>query len=186
VRAAAAIRNSSFGQIMPQPRLAMTAAMAFLSIALTLDLTGVRLQDLRASDLRPSSIRRDFYSANAHVVQYYEGLRVVYELESRVHDLQSAADNDAAGNTSASPSPNPSSSPGQPASQPSPANRPGAQPQQQKPAPRPAPNSGTSRRDDTRRTLQLAAYRWGVNRFSEQGTNIAAVPSSKQLEGSTV
>ena len=29
------------------------------------------------------------------MVQYYEGLRVVYELESRVHDLQGATDNDA-------------------------------------------------------------------------------------------
>jgi hypothetical protein len=40
--------------------------------------------------LSPSSLKRDFYSANTRVVQYYEGLRVVYELESRVHDLQSA------------------------------------------------------------------------------------------------
>ncbi len=143
VRAAAAVRASSLGQLMLQPRLAMTAAMAFLSIALTLDLTGVRLQDLRAGDLRPSSLKRDFYSANAHVVQYYEGLRVVYELESRVHDLQSATDNDASGG--AVPTNSPSSSapgPSQPASQP-----PGAQPRQ-RPAQRTPPNSGTSRRED--------------------------------------
>jgi hypothetical protein len=146
VRAATAVRRNSFAQLMLQPRLAMTAAMAFLSIALTLDLTGVRLQDLRASDLKPSSLKRDFYSANAHVVQYYEGLRVVYELESRVHDLQSATESDAASAPSASPS-----SPGQPASQPAPAN-PGSQPKQRKPA----PNSGSSRRNDVRRT-QLAA-----------------------------
>ena len=69
----------------------MTAAMAFFSIALTMNLTGVHLQDLRASDLKPSSLKRDFTSANASVVRYYEGLRVVYELESRVHDLESAA-----------------------------------------------------------------------------------------------
>jgi hypothetical protein len=148
VRAATAVRRNSVTQLILQPRLAMTAAMAFLSIALTLDLTGVRLQDLRASDLKPSSLKRDFYSANAHVVQYYEGLRVVYELESRVHDLQSATESDAASAPSASPS-----SPGQPASQPAPANQgPGLQPKQQKPA----PNSGTSRRNDIRRT-QLAA-----------------------------
>jgi hypothetical protein len=148
VRAATAVRRNSFAQLMLQPRLAMTAAMAFLSIALTLDLTGVRLQDLRASDLKPSSLKRDFYSANAHVVQYYEGLRVVYELESRVHDLQSATDNDAASAPSASPT-----TPAQPATQPAPANQgPGSQPKQRKPA----PNSGTSRRNDVRRT-QLAA-----------------------------
>jgi hypothetical protein len=148
VRATATIRNSSFAQLMLQPRLAMTAAMAFLSIALTLDLTGVRLQDLRASDLKPSSLKRDFYSANAHVVQYYEGLRVVYELESRVHDLQSATESDAASAPSAS-----QTTPAQPATQPAPANQsPGSQPKQRKPA----PNSGTSRRNDIRRT-QLAA-----------------------------
>ncbi len=148
VRAATAVRRNSFAQLMLQPRLAMTAAMAFLSIALTLDLTGVRLQDLRASDLKPSSLKRDFYSANAHVVQYYEGLRVVYELESRVHDLQGATDSDAASAPAASPP-----TPGQPASQPAPANQgPGSQPKQRKPA----PNSGTSRRNDVRRT-QLAA-----------------------------
>jgi hypothetical protein len=148
VRAAAAVRASSLGQLMLQPRLAMTAAMAFLSIALTLDLTGVRLQDMRASDLRPSSLKRDFYSANAQVVQYYEGLRVVYELESRVHDLQSATDNDATGGAVPANSPSsPASSPNQPASQPAPAKQtPGAQPQQ-RPAPRPSPNSGTSRRE---------------------------------------
>src|ERR1039457_1082978 len=61
-----------------QPRLAMTAAMAFFSIALTMNLTGVHLQDLRASDLKPSSLKRDFTNANASVKRYYEGLRVVY------------------------------------------------------------------------------------------------------------
>jgi hypothetical protein len=95
-RAMAVVRGGSLGQIMRQPRLAMTAAMAFLSIALTMDLTGVNPLDLRAGDVSPSSLKRDFFEANARVVQYYEGLRVVYELESRVHDLQSAQDSDAA------------------------------------------------------------------------------------------
>ena len=50
---------------------------------------------------------------NTHVVQYYEGLRVVYELESRVHDLQSATENNDAGSQSTpeSASPNPQDSP---------------------------------------------------------------------------
>jgi hypothetical protein len=94
-RFAAAVRASSFGQILLQPRLAMTAAMAFFSITLTMNLTGVHLQDLRASDLKPSSLKRDFTNANASVVRYYEGLRVVYELESRVHDLESSQDSEA-------------------------------------------------------------------------------------------
>jgi hypothetical protein len=156
-RVAAALRRSVFGQIASQPRLVMTAAMAFFSIALTMNLTGVRLQDLRASDLRPSSLKRDFTAVNTHVVQYYEGLRVVYELESRVHDLQSASENNDAGSqgTPESASPNPQDGPnderpaGQP-DQPGPANHaPAAPEQRQRPAATPAPNSGTSRREST-------------------------------------
>ncbi len=92
---ARAVRGFDFrglGHTLLQPRLAMTAAMAFFSIALTLNLTGVRISELRVSDLKPSSLRRSMYEANAHVVRYYTNLRVVYELESRVHDLQRASD----------------------------------------------------------------------------------------------
>ena len=84
----------SVGHTLLQPRLAMTAAMAFFSIALTLNLTGVKLSQLRVSDLRPSSLKRSFSEANAHVARYYDNLRVVYELESRVHDLQKSSDED--------------------------------------------------------------------------------------------
>jgi hypothetical protein len=84
----AAVRHN-----LMQPRLAMTAAMAFFSIALTLNLTGVRITQLRASDFTPSSIRRTFYDTNARVVRSIDNLRVVYELESRVRDLQ--RDNDS-------------------------------------------------------------------------------------------
>ena len=72
----------------------MTAAMAFFAVAVTLNLTGVHLTQMRASDLRPSSLKRSFYQANAHAVRYYDNLRVVYELESRVHDLQRSAEVD--------------------------------------------------------------------------------------------
>ena len=184
-RATAAFRGSSFGQILMQPRLAMTAAMAFFSIALTMDLTGVRLQDLHASDLRPSSLKRHFYSANARVVQYYEGLRVVYELESRVHDLQGTSDNDAATGSQIAPqtpgaSPNAKPASNQPGS-PAPVAKPGqngsgnqspaAKPEQKQHAPGsgpasgpssgpafgPSPKSGTSRREDFERSLRLVA-----------------------------
>jgi hypothetical protein len=95
----------SIGQTMLQPRLAMTAAMAFFSIALTLNLTGVRVSELSLSDLQPSNIRRGFYEANASVVRYCDNLRVVYELEARVHDMRRTdADSDAdSGSPSAQP-----------------------------------------------------------------------------------
>jgi hypothetical protein len=146
-------RTGTFGQVILQPRLAMTAAMAFFSIALTLNLTGVRLQDLRAADLRPSSLKRDFYSANARVVQYYEGLRVVYELESRVHDLQSTSDTETT-----------------PAATPAPAQpEPDAQPKTTpRPAKRPAPNPGTSRREGLTDSRRLAAANLPVASHAER------------------
>ena len=88
------LRNAvqSIGHTMLQPRLVMTAAMAFFSIALTLNLTGVHLSELRAEDLKPSNIRKGIYEAKAHVVRYSDNLRVVYELEARAHDLQHDSD----------------------------------------------------------------------------------------------
>ncbi len=94
-RVAAGFRLRSIGQTLLQPRLAMTAAMAFFSIALTLNITGVRISQLRVSDLRPTSIKRNITQANASVHRYYDNLKVVYELESRVRDLQrSSTDTD--------------------------------------------------------------------------------------------
>lgn len=91
------LRNAvhSIGQTMLQPRLAMTAAMAFFSIALTLNLTGVHLSQLSMEDLKPSNIRKGIYESNAHVVRYFDNLRVVYELEARAHDLQRSSDSDS-------------------------------------------------------------------------------------------
>ena len=149
----------SLGQTMLQPRLAMTAAMAFFSIALTLNLTGVRLSGLRASDLKPSSIMRSASQAKASVVRYTDNLRVVYELESRVRDLQRSSDDDGTSGTSGSTS--------TPANQNTPAagqkpagsqqpddqnQKPGSQKQNQKQT---KPNPGSSRRETPRGSIQL-------------------------------
>jgi hypothetical protein len=48
-----------------QPRLAMTAAMAFFSIALTMNLAGVRLSDVERGISQPSSVRRSVADAGA-------------------------------------------------------------------------------------------------------------------------
>ncbi len=84
----------SLHNVLIQPRLAMTAAMAFFSVGLTLNLTGVQLNELHTRELKPSSLRRTFYQANASVIRYYDNLRVVYELESRVRELQRTGDNE--------------------------------------------------------------------------------------------
>ena len=76
--------------------MALVAAMAFFSISLTLNLMGVKLTQFRAADLEPQAMRRavtrQYAQANARVVHYYENLRIVYEVESRVHQLRQAAD----------------------------------------------------------------------------------------------
>lgn len=71
-----------------QPQMAMTAAMAFVSIALTLNLTGVRLKNLRASDFTPSGVRRNVAEASASVARNFQNMRVVYQVESRVSELR--------------------------------------------------------------------------------------------------
>jgi len=149
VRGAVAELLGWLEQVVLQPRLVMTAAMAFFSIALTLNLAGVRVQDLRLNSLRAGSLQREFYSANARVVQYYEGLRVVYVLESRVRDLQGAMQENApAGLPTGSEEPQPKAQPGSPAHEP--AGQPEQKPQSHGvgPAFRPAPDSGISRRSE--------------------------------------
>jgi hypothetical protein len=75
-----------------EPRLMMTAAMAFFSIALTLNLTGVRLSDLRLANLRPSAVRsfmeRRLTMASTPIIRYYDHLRLVYEVQSRMRELR--------------------------------------------------------------------------------------------------
>ncbi|MDP9039272.1 MAG: zf-HC2 domain-containing protein [Acidobacteriota bacterium] len=161
-RVATAVRGNFFGHAMMQPRLAMTAAMAFFSITLTLNLTGVRLTELRPADLKPSSLKRGFYTANARVVQYYEGLRVVYELESRVHDLE-----DESG-TGAGTAPTPAGR--APAAKPpesSPAGQPDAAPRQQ--PRRQSPGPGSSSRESIGGPARLVAIRLEHSSVRERG-----------------
>jgi hypothetical protein len=79
-------------RVMWDRRLMMTAAMAFFSLALTLNLAGVHLNNLRLADLTPSSLQtnltRQFYGAKIQVVRYYDNLRFVYEVESKMRELR--------------------------------------------------------------------------------------------------
>ena len=84
----------------------MTAAMAFFSIALTLNFTGVRLSSLRLSDLRPTAVRsfmeRRLTTASVPIVRYYDHLRFVYEVESSMRELRRTEGEDRAETTTAS------------------------------------------------------------------------------------
>jgi hypothetical protein len=147
-RIAASFNLRTIGHNLLQPRLAMTAAMAFFSFALTLNLTGIKLTALRASDLRPSSIKRSFSEANAHVVRYYDNLRVVYELESRVHDLQRSSDSDnSTPATPANSNAKPAGNDQQPKSQPSQQDQQNQDQPNQDKQDKPRPRPGTSLRE---------------------------------------
>src|SRR5207302_9993851 len=78
-------------RVISQPRLAMTAAMAFFSFSLVLNMAGVKMSDFRNLDLRPSAISTtasmQYHQTTAKVVKYYENIRFVYELESRMKEL---------------------------------------------------------------------------------------------------
>jgi len=71
-----------------QPRFAMSFGMAFFSLSVALSVLGVKPTDLRQVSLSPSAIRHTYYNTQARVVRYYENIRVVYELESRVRELK--------------------------------------------------------------------------------------------------
>jgi len=75
-----------------EPRLLMTAAMAFFSIALTLNMTGVRLTGMRPSDFRLSAVRsfmeRRLTMASVPIIRYYDHLRFVYEIQTRMREMR--------------------------------------------------------------------------------------------------
>ena len=73
-----------------QPRFAMSFGMAFFSLSVALSVAGVKPTDLRQVSLRPSAIRRTYYNTQARVVRYYENIRFVYEVESRVREFKRA------------------------------------------------------------------------------------------------
>jgi hypothetical protein len=86
--AAAIARPRSFHET----RLLMTVAMAFFSIAVTLNMAGVKLTSLRLADLRPASIgnslSRQFYETRAQISKFYNNARFVYQLESKMRELR--------------------------------------------------------------------------------------------------
>src|SRR6202035_2329010 len=70
-----------------QPRFAMSFGMAFFALSVGLTVAGVKPADLREISLRPTAIRHTYYSTQARVVRYYENIRLVYEAEPRVREL---------------------------------------------------------------------------------------------------
>jgi hypothetical protein len=74
---------------MLHSRFATSFAMAFFSLALTLNLLGVRVSQI---DWHPSALRKsvvlEYTQIEARVQRYYDNLRIVYEVENRVQNLK--------------------------------------------------------------------------------------------------
>lgn len=77
-----------------QPRFALSLGMAFFSVMVLLNAAGLHLSSLRTADLRPSAIQenlsRTYNETTGRAVKYYENLRFVYEIESRVREIRNA------------------------------------------------------------------------------------------------
>ena len=73
------------------PRFAMSFGMAFFSITMLLSIAGFHVSDLRRLDLSSKGITKAYYSTEARAIRYYENIRLVYEIESRVRDLRRVA-----------------------------------------------------------------------------------------------
>jgi anti-sigma factor RsiW len=88
--------TSKWLQPILQPRLAMGMAMTILSFAMLERCTGVHVQHLQAADLNPiriwGGVEDRAFRVKDRAVKYYENLRWVYEIETRLKTLQEQQD----------------------------------------------------------------------------------------------
>jgi anti-sigma factor RsiW len=75
-----------------QPRLVMGMAMTVLSFTMLERCTGVKVERVQAADLNPvrvwSGMEDKGVRFKDRLLKYYENLRVVYEVEARLRDLE--------------------------------------------------------------------------------------------------
>jgi hypothetical protein len=84
-----------------QPRLAMGMAMTVLSFTMLGRCTGIPVQRIQAADLNPvrvwGNVEDKAVRTKDRVVKYYENLKLVYEIETRLKDLQDQQDTSQSG-----------------------------------------------------------------------------------------
>jgi hypothetical protein len=73
-------------------RFAMSFAMAFFSLSITLTLAGVKITDVKNMVAHPSLLRKSvvlgYTNVEAKVTSYYENLRLVYQVQAKVRELK--------------------------------------------------------------------------------------------------
>lgn len=84
-----------------QPRMAMSMAMTILSFAMLGKCTGVRLQQITPADLNPvvlwNNLEHKSLRTWDRTVKYYENLRLVFEMETRLKEMREQQDEAPAG-----------------------------------------------------------------------------------------
>jgi len=78
------------GAFVRQPRFVMSFGMIFFSFSLIMNTAGVKAADLAKVDLRPNAIRHTYVDVQNRVVKYYDNIRFVYEIESKVREFKRA------------------------------------------------------------------------------------------------
>jgi hypothetical protein len=80
---------------MLQTRFVTSFCMAFFSLSLTLSLAGVKVADVTRFVMHPTELRKNvvlqYTQLEAKVERYYDNMRLVVEVESRVRTLKKAA-----------------------------------------------------------------------------------------------
>ena len=71
-----------------QPRFVMSFGMIFFTFSLGLSAAGVKPADLAKVDVRPSALKHAYYTTEGKVVKFYDNIRFVYEIESRVREFK--------------------------------------------------------------------------------------------------
>ena len=73
-----------------QPRFVMSFGMIFFSFSLALNAAGVKPADVAKIDLHPKALRHAYNDLQIQVVKYYDNIRFVYEIESKVREIKRA------------------------------------------------------------------------------------------------
>jgi len=87
-------RSLSYAPLLLRSRFATSFVMAFFSLSVTLSLAGVRVGDVSKIDWHPTALRKSvvlqYTQVESRVQRYYENMRLVYEVESRVRGIKKA------------------------------------------------------------------------------------------------
>src|SRR5215470_6221885 len=73
-----------------QPRFVMSFGMIFFSFSVILNTAGVKAADVAKIDLRPTALHHTYIDVQNRVVKYYDNIRFVYEIESKVREFKRA------------------------------------------------------------------------------------------------